>query len=123
MGQDGGRTLRRPRNRGGRQAVAAAAILGRAASYGRLPYFYTDQYDLGMEYSGIGGPGDVVVCRGNPDEGAFIAFWTSDGRVTAGMNVNVWDVTDPLQELIRARRQVPVASLTDPDVPLDRLAA
>ncbi len=103
--------------------AAARSMLGQEVTYDRVPYFFTDQYDLGMEYSGLGGPRDEVVCRGNVEDREFVAFWMSDGRVTAGMNVNVWDVTDPLQELIRARRQVPVASLTDPDVPLDRLAA
>jgi 3-phenylpropionate/trans-cinnamate dioxygenase ferredoxin reductase subunit len=98
-------------------------MLGQEISYDRVPYFFTDQYDLGMEYSGLSSPGDTVVTRGNPDDGAFIAFWLRDGRVTAGMNVNVWDVTDPIQALIRARREVPVASLTDPDTPLERLAA
>jgi 3-phenylpropionate/trans-cinnamate dioxygenase ferredoxin reductase subunit len=75
-----------------------------------------------MEYLGLGGRGDTVVCRGNPDDGEFIAFWTADGRVTAGMNVNVWDVTDPIQELIRSGRQVTVERLTDPAVPLEELA-
>jgi 3-phenylpropionate/trans-cinnamate dioxygenase ferredoxin reductase subunit len=103
--------------------AAARSMLGQEVSYERVPYFFTDQYDLGMEYSGLGGPGDTVVTRGNPDDGAFIAFWLQDGRVTAGMNVNVWDVTEPIQELIRIRRQVPVASLTDTDTPLDLLAA
>jgi 3-phenylpropionate/trans-cinnamate dioxygenase ferredoxin reductase subunit len=103
--------------------AAARSMLGQEVTYDRVPYFYTDQYDLGMEYSGLGGPGDTVVCRGNPDERAFIAFWLEDGRITAGMNVNVWDVTEPIQQLIRLRRQVPVASLTDPDIPLERLAA
>jgi 3-phenylpropionate/trans-cinnamate dioxygenase ferredoxin reductase component len=103
--------------------AAARSMLGQPVSYDRVPYFYTDQYDLGMEYSGLGGPGDTVVTRGKPEDGAFIAFWLQDGRVTAGMNVNVWDVTDPIQQLIRSRRQVPVASLTDPDTPLERLAA
>jgi 3-phenylpropionate/trans-cinnamate dioxygenase ferredoxin reductase component len=103
--------------------AAARSMLGQQVSYERVPYFYTDQYDLGMEYSGMAGPGDTVVCRGNVEEREFIAFWMSEGRVTAGMNVNVWDVTGPIQELIRSRRQVPVASLTDPDTPLERLAA
>jgi 3-phenylpropionate/trans-cinnamate dioxygenase ferredoxin reductase component len=103
--------------------AAARSMLGQDVVYDRVPYFFTDQYDLGMEYSGLGGPGDTVVTRGNPDDGAFIAFWLENGRVTAGMNVNVWDVTDPIQQLIRTRRQVPVASLTDADTPLDRLAS
>jgi 3-phenylpropionate/trans-cinnamate dioxygenase ferredoxin reductase component len=102
--------------------AAARSMLGQDVSYERVPYFFTDQYDLGMEYSGLGGRGDTVVCRGNPDDGEFIAFWTADGRVTAGMNVNVWDVTDPIQELIRSGRQVTVERLTDPAVPLEELA-
>ena len=104
-------------------AAAARAMLGQEVAYDRVPYFFTDQYDLGMEYSGLGGPGDTVVTRGDPAGGEFIAFWLHDGRVTAGMNVNVWDVTEPIQELIRSRRQVPVASLTDADTPLERLTA
>jgi NADPH-dependent 2,4-dienoyl-CoA reductase/sulfur reductase-like enzyme len=103
--------------------AAARSMLGQEVRYDRVPYFFTDQYDLGMEYSGLGGPGDTVVTRGDPDSGAFIAFWMDAGRVTAGMNVNVWDVAEPIQQLIRLRRQVPVASLTDPDVPLERLIA
>jgi 3-phenylpropionate/trans-cinnamate dioxygenase ferredoxin reductase component len=103
--------------------AAARSMLGQEITYDRVPYFFTDQYELGMEYSGLGGPADTVVTRGNPDDGEFIAFWMSGGRITAGMNVNVWDVTEPIQELIRVRRQVPVASLTDPDIPLERLAA
>ena len=103
--------------------AAARSMLGQEITYDRVPYFFTDQYDLGMEYSGLGGPADTVVTRGNPDDGEFIAFWMGSGRITAGMNVNVWDVTEPIQELIRVRRQVPVASLTDPDIPLERLAA
>jgi 3-phenylpropionate/trans-cinnamate dioxygenase ferredoxin reductase subunit len=103
--------------------AAARSMLGQQVSYDRVPYFYTDQYDLGMEYSGLGGPGNTVVTRGNPDGGEFIAFWLQDGRVTAGMNVNVWDVTDPIQKLIRSRREVPVAALTDVGTPLERLIA
>lgn len=102
--------------------AAARSMLGQEVTYDRVPFFLTDQYDLGMEYSGLGGPHDTVVCRGNPDSGEFIAFWTADGRVTAGMNVNVWDVTDPIQQLIRSRRQVQAARLADPDTPLELLA-
>jgi len=97
-------------------------MLGQDVSYDRVPYFFTDQYDLGMEYSGLGGPADSVVCRGNPDDGEFIAFWLDGGRVTAGMNVNVWDVTDPIQALVRSNRPVDAVRLADPDVPLESLA-
>ncbi len=102
--------------------AAARSMLGQEVVYDRVPYSYSDQYELGMEYLGLAGPGDAVVCRGNPDDGEFIAFWTEDGRVTAGMNVNVWDVTAPMQRLIRSRRQVQAARLADPDTPLETLA-
>ncbi len=102
--------------------AAARSMLGQDVTYDRVPYFFTDQYDLGMEYSGLGGPEDTVVCRGNPDDGEFIAFWLSGGRVVAGMNVNVWDVTDPIQALVRSGREVPAERLSDPDVPLEDLA-
>jgi NADPH-dependent 2,4-dienoyl-CoA reductase/sulfur reductase-like enzyme len=102
--------------------AAARSMLGEDVSYERVPYFYTDQYDLGMEYSGLAGPGDTLICRGDPEGGAFIAFWMADGRVTAGMNVNVWDVTEPIQQLIRSRREVQSARLADPDTPLELLA-
>lgn len=81
-------------------AVAARTILGADAVDDRLPYFYTDQYDLGMEYVGLADADDEVVVRGGPD--AFIAFWVRDGHVRAGMNVNVWDVTERIEALIKA---------------------
>ena len=101
--------------------AAARSMLGQEVVFDRVPYFFTDQYELGMEYSGLAGPGDTVVCRGDPDDGAFIAFWMADGRVTAGMNVNTWDVTAPIQQLIRSRAVIDPARLADPDVPLDSL--
>ncbi|MFI5489048.1 MULTISPECIES: NAD(P)/FAD-dependent oxidoreductase [Micromonospora] len=103
--------------------AAARGLLGQPVSYDRLPYFYTDQYELGMEYTGHAPPGsyDRVVVRGDLDGGAFIAFWTSRGRVLAGMNVNVWDVTDPIKELIRSRQPVDPDRLADPGVALDSL--
>jgi 3-phenylpropionate/trans-cinnamate dioxygenase ferredoxin reductase subunit len=103
--------------------VAARAMLGRDATYDRLPYFYTDQYDLGMEYTGWVEPGgyDRVVVRGDLDRREFIAFWTSAGRVLAGMNVNVWDVTGPIGDLVRSGRPVDPDRLADPDVPLTDL--
>ena len=104
-------------------ATAAAAMLGEQASYEDLPYFYTDQYDLGMEYVGHVAPGgyDRLVVRGEavPD-GEFIAFWLSGGRVLAGMNVNVWDVTDAIKALIRSGRSIDPAVLADPGTPLDQ---
>ncbi|MFB7569048.1 NAD(P)/FAD-dependent oxidoreductase [Streptomyces sp. NPDC056165] len=104
--------------------AAARAMLGQEAVYDRVPYFFTDQYDLGMEYSGWAPPGsyDEVVIRGDAGKREFIAFWVKEGRVLAGMNVNVWDVTDPIQRLIRTKAHVDTEALADPHVPLDSLA-
>jgi 3-phenylpropionate/trans-cinnamate dioxygenase ferredoxin reductase component len=101
--------------------TAAAAMLGRDAVYDRVPYFYTDQYDLSMEYAGYAGPGgyDQVIFRGDMGKREFIAFWMSAGRVVAGMNVNIWDVTDAIQDLIRSGKTADPARLADPAVPLD----
>jgi 3-phenylpropionate/trans-cinnamate dioxygenase ferredoxin reductase subunit len=106
-------------------AVAARAMLGRDAAYDRLPYFYTDQYDLGMEYSGHVAPehNDDVVIRGDLGSREFIAFWLRDGKVAAGMNVNVWDVTGQIQDLIRSGAPVDRDRLADPAVPLDQTTA
>ncbi|MFE4576154.1 NAD(P)/FAD-dependent oxidoreductase [Streptomyces chartreusis] len=103
--------------------VAALSMLGKDAVYDRLPYFFTDQYDLGMEYTGYVEPGgyDRVVFRGAPSERRFIAFWMAGRRVLAGMNVNVWDVVDPIRTLITSGADVDDKLLADPDVPLDRV--
>lgn len=103
--------------------VAALSMLGKDAVYDRLPYFYTDQYDLGMEYTGHTEPGgyDRVVFRGEPSERRFIAFWMMGNRVLAGMSVNVWDVMDPIRSLITSGADADDVLLSDPDVPLDRV--
>ena len=100
--------------------TAARSMLGQDAAYDRVPYFYTDQYDLSMEYAGYAGPGgyDDVVFRGDAGRREFIAFWMSGGRVVAGMNVNVWDVTEAIQDLIRSGKTADPARLADPAVPL-----
>ncbi|MFJ9693982.1 NAD(P)/FAD-dependent oxidoreductase [Kitasatospora sp. NPDC101183] len=101
--------------------TAARALLGEAdAVYDRVPYFFSDQYDLGLEYVGYVEPDgyDRVVFRGDPATREFIAFWTKDGRVLAGMNVNVWDVVDPIRQLVLSQRVVSIDRLTNPSVPL-----
>ncbi|MFF9206255.1 NAD(P)/FAD-dependent oxidoreductase [Streptomyces sp. NPDC014986] len=105
--------------------AAARAMLGRDVTYDRVPYFFTDQYDLGMEYSGWAPPGsyDQVVIRGDAGRREFIAFWVRDGHVLAGMNVNVWNVTDPVQGLVRSRTRVDTEALANPRVPLESLVA
>jgi len=100
--------------------AAARSMLGQQVEYDRVPYFYSDQYDLGMECSGLPSPGsyDQVVYRGDRSTLEFIAFWLSQGRLVAGMNVNVWDVTTDIQSLIRSARPVDQARLADPAIPL-----
>jgi 3-phenylpropionate/trans-cinnamate dioxygenase ferredoxin reductase component len=102
--------------------VAARAMLGEPDVYDRLPYFFSDQYDIGMEYAGFARTWDRVVFRGDPATREFIAFWLTGNRVVAGMNVNVWDVIDPIQRLIGERVAVDDRRLADPDVPLEELA-
>ncbi len=100
--------------------AAARSMLGQDVSYDRVPYFYTDQYDLGMETAGLPEPGtyDEIVYRGDKESGEFIAFWLADSAVVAGMNVNVWDVNDDIQDLIRSGTPVDPDRLADPDIPL-----
>jgi 3-phenylpropionate/trans-cinnamate dioxygenase ferredoxin reductase component len=104
-------------------AIAARAMLGQEAVYDRLPYFFSDQYDLGMEYTGYVEQErfDQIVFRGDVPDREFIAFWMSHGRVLAGMNVNIWDVADPIEKLILSRRQFDPGQLADPDIPLEKL--
>jgi 3-phenylpropionate/trans-cinnamate dioxygenase ferredoxin reductase subunit len=102
--------------------AAGGAMLGVTAPYERIPYFYSDQYDLGMEYTGRGDRSDLLVVRGSLADRQFVAFWLADGRVVAGMNVNIWNVTKPIEGLIRSRAIVDVDALADPVVPLEELA-
>jgi 3-phenylpropionate/trans-cinnamate dioxygenase ferredoxin reductase subunit len=97
-------------------------MLGQATAYERLPYFFSDQYEVGMEYTGFARTWDRVVFRGDPATREFVAFWLVGDRVVAGMNVNVWDVTDPIKHLIRERVAIDDRRLADPDIALGDLA-
>jgi NADPH-dependent 2,4-dienoyl-CoA reductase/sulfur reductase-like enzyme len=103
--------------------VAAKAMLGQSVSYDEIPYFYTDQFDIGMEYSGFGPmtKGAELVYRGDRDSHEFIVFWLAGGKVVAGMNVNVWDVNEDVQGVIRRGNTVDPAKLADESVPLGSL--
>ncbi len=101
--------------------VAAKNMLGQGEAYDRIPYFFSDQYETGMEYSGHPTDWDEVVFRGDVAAREFIAFWLKDERLVAGMNMNVWDVSDPIRELISSRRALDPGKLADPDVPLSQL--
>jgi 3-phenylpropionate/trans-cinnamate dioxygenase ferredoxin reductase component len=100
--------------------TAARAMLGQDVAYDLVPYFYTDQYDLGMEYAGYVEPGgyEQVVFRGDVPGREFIAFWLGGGRVLAGMNVNIWDVNETIQAIVRRGRLVDPGRLADASVPL-----
>jgi 3-phenylpropionate/trans-cinnamate dioxygenase ferredoxin reductase component len=101
--------------------AAAQAMLGQDVSYDRLPYFFSDQYDIGMEYSGYATEWDEVVYRGAISDGEFIAFWLKNQRVIAGMNVNLWDVNEDVQALIRSGKEIDTTALRDKDTPLGEL--
>lgn len=107
--------------------AAARSMLGMDVSYDRVPYFYTDQYELGMEfcgYSDLLGDARLVYrgSRGEPGSGEFLAFWVigsdASARVVAGMNINVWDVNDRIEALVASGRRVDVGRLADPGVDL-----
>lgn len=102
--------------------TAAANILGANEPYARTPYFYSDQYDLGMEYRGFAPEWGQVVVRGDLARREFHAFWLSDGRVVAAMNANQWDDGDELQRLVESEERVDLARLADPGVPLAEAA-
>ena len=103
--------------------VAGRSMLGRDAALDEIPYFYTDQFDIGMEYSGYAAltKDAELVIRGSLDKREFIAFWLRDGKVVAGMNVNIWDVQDAIKDLIRGGRTVDPQRLADPAVALEEL--
>jgi 3-phenylpropionate/trans-cinnamate dioxygenase ferredoxin reductase subunit len=102
--------------------AAGRSILGETTPYDRIPYFYSDQYDLGMEYTGWASPSDRLVVRGSLAERSFVAFWLAEGRVVAGMNANIWDVAKPIERLIRSRAVVDADVLADPSVAIEDLA-
>lgn len=107
-----------------RQGLAAGrSMAGEEVVYDDLPYFFSDQYDVGMEYVGFATDWNQVVIRGNTKSREFIAFWLKDDRIQAGMNVNIWDVSDTIAELIKADRPVDTAALANPETDLATLAA
>lgn len=105
-------------------AAAAKSMLGRDSQYDVIPFFFTDQYDLGMEYAGDvpRGTSYEVVLRGDPASGAYLAFWLdSEHKLLAGMHVNTWGAIDDVQALIRSGRQLDPARLADPSVDLSEV--
>jgi 3-phenylpropionate/trans-cinnamate dioxygenase ferredoxin reductase subunit len=97
---------------------AAKSMLGVPGTYDEIPYFFSDQYDVGIEYSGYATDWDEVVVRGDRSNHEFLAFWLKDRRVVAGLNMNIWEVHDQIRELLRQRRAVNSLDLADPEIPL-----
>jgi 3-phenylpropionate/trans-cinnamate dioxygenase ferredoxin reductase subunit len=98
--------------------VAGANMAGANEPWAELPYFYSDQYDLGMEYRGHAVGADRVVVRGDLRAREFLAFWLRAGVPVAAMNVNVWDQGEAIEGLLQRRPAVDAARLADPAVPL-----
>jgi 3-phenylpropionate/trans-cinnamate dioxygenase ferredoxin reductase component len=103
--------------------VAAKAMLGQDAVDLRPSYFYTDQYDLSMEYTGDIGPAgyDRVIFRRYAESSQVIVFWLYEQRVQAGMNINIWDVAEDIERLVQSARPINVDDLADPSIPLASL--
>ena len=101
--------------------VAAKNMMGQQVVYNKIPYFFSDQYDLGLEYSGYAVDWDSLAFRGDRERREFIVFWLAQGRVLAGMNVNIWDVADQIAALVASKRVVDVGQLEDPDIDLAKL--
>ena len=99
--------------------LAAATLMGKEQSYDWWPYFFTDQFDLGMEYVGHSAPEDETVLRGDAESGEFLMFWQNGQRITAAANVNIWDVNDDLRELVG--REIPAERLADPGIEITDL--
>lgn len=104
--------------------IAARSMLGQSSEFDPVPFFFSDQYDIGMEYAGwvnAAAAGEPVI-RGDLQAHTFYAFWLANGEVRAGMHVNGWDEgIKPVQELIRHHVQVDPGRLADPNVPLAEL--
>jgi 3-phenylpropionate/trans-cinnamate dioxygenase ferredoxin reductase subunit len=104
-------------------AAAARSMLGVGAAYAKVPFFFSDQYDLGLEYFGLHGPGDRLVFRGDADVASFQAFWVADdGMVMAGMHANDWDASGAIERMVERGARVDTRELASLDVSLDELA-
>ncbi|MDN5821726.1 MAG: FAD-dependent oxidoreductase [Brachybacterium sp.] len=86
--------------------AAARSMLGEQVSYDEVPFFFSDQYDVWMEYTGAVLPGAELVVHGDLDARRFVAFWMRGGQVTAAMNMGLKDVPDAVTPLIHGGEQV-----------------
>ncbi|MFI5255459.1 MAG: NAD(P)/FAD-dependent oxidoreductase [Candidatus Limnocylindrales bacterium] len=105
-----------------RQGIAVAkSVLGRGTAYARAPYFYSDQWDFSIEYVGHPSHWDRLLFRGVPESGSFCAFWLDGGKVVAGLNARVPDVSPTIARLVESHATPDLGRLADPAVPLAEL--
>lgn len=99
----------------------AGSALGDTTPYTRQPYFFSDQYDLGMEYLGhVGRRGyDELIVRGDRANLTLVALWVQVGTVVAGLHLNDWDAADSLRLLVGTTPEN-LDALRDESVPLPR---
>jgi 3-phenylpropionate/trans-cinnamate dioxygenase ferredoxin reductase component len=98
-------------------AHVAGNLMGGAEPYAASPFFFSDQYDLGLEFRGVADPlVDELVVRGDLAAREFIAFWVRGDEVRAAMNVNVWDAGDVLSALVDGDSRVERTKLADGDL-------
>jgi 3-phenylpropionate/trans-cinnamate dioxygenase ferredoxin reductase subunit len=100
--------------------AAARNMMDKQVPYAKVPYFFSDQYDFGMEYRGWAPDPDQVVIRGDRDRREFIAFWLRSGQVCAAMNANIWDKKDEIEALLG--QTLEPGRLADPERDLAHLA-
>ena len=83
--------------------LAGRNLAGAGERYDRIPYFFSDQFDLSLSYLGYAREWDELVVRGDREvaEPRFVAWYLRDGVPRAALIVNDWDAEDPVRELIR----------------------
>jgi 3-phenylpropionate/trans-cinnamate dioxygenase ferredoxin reductase component len=94
---------------------AGRSMAGSGERWNRPPFFFSDQYDVGLEYRGWADPATAeLVVRGRPSQGPFVAFWLKDGAVHAALHVNSWDDGDALKALVTQKAVIAPEKLADP---------
>jgi 3-phenylpropionate/trans-cinnamate dioxygenase ferredoxin reductase subunit len=102
--------------------AAAAAMCGNGSAYSEVHWFWSDQYDYNIQYTGFHSKWDRLVVRGSMNERKFVAFYLGEGKVVAAAAINSGRDLRRAKELVRTRAAVDPALLEDPDVDLRKLA-
>ena len=102
-------------------AAAARSMLGRLEAYDPVHWFWSDQYDVNLQYAGFAREWDQVVVRGKLEDPRFIAFYLNHGRIDAAVALNRSKDLRRAMPLIKARSVVDPNQLADEDVDLHNL--